>query len=82
MFEDITEKTEQEQIEELEKCKQGAIDLLQQGRDEIKRLEQENKIITRKFNNSYQDARRMAKILSKEIPKDRLEQIFKEQEAI
>ena len=36
----------------------------------------------RKYNQSYQDCRRLAGILTKEITKDRLEKICKEQEEI
>ena len=83
IFEDIKEqKTEQEKIQDLETWKKDATELLQEGRDEIERLQDESLIMDRKFNQAYQDARRMAGILTKEIDKERLDKICKEQERI
>ena len=80
MFQDLEyKKTEFEQIQELQKWKDGATDLLREGKAEIERLEKEALIMDRKFNNSYQDARRMAGILTKEIKKDRLDELMSEQ---
>ena len=83
MFEDIKQEIDYEaRSKNLEKKLLEGYDLLKESRDEIKNLQDENRIIDRKWNNSYQDCRRMAGILSKEITKDRLDEIMKEQTEI
>ena len=83
MFEDLKEqKTEAQRIEDLEKRLLEGYDILKEAKEKIDELETENKILDRKWNNAYQDARRMGGILTKEIAKDRLDKICEEQEDI
>lgn len=83
MFEDIKAPTDWEaKSKDLQKDLIKGYDLVKEASDKIKELENENHIMDRKYNNVYQDVRRLAGIISKEIKKDRLDEILKEQAEI
>ena len=83
MFEDICEqKSDEQRIKELEKKLLDGYSIIQDASDEIKNLQDESLVMDRKYNQSYQDCRRLAGILAKEITKDRLDKICKEQDEV
>ena len=79
MFEDLQyEPTEAEQIEILEQWKDGALKLLREGRDEIERLEKENKFFEHRYVEAFTDAKRLIKHLQDNVSKDVFDEIMKE----
>ena len=79
MFEDLEyEPTDQERIEELEKWKAGALDLFQESKTEIERLEKENKFFEHRYIEAFTDAKRLIKHLQENVSKDVFDEIMKE----
>ena len=83
MFEDLKYTTlDQEQIQELEKWKSGATDLLREGRDEIKRLEKEKTFYENKYVDVFSDNKRLLKRLKENTDEKTFEKIMSEDEDI
>ena len=75
MFEDLTpEQTRDDLEQEIDEMK----DLIREARDTIVDLREENGVLERKYNESYNDARRFAKAISDTLTGEEREKAFKE----
>ena len=77
MFEDISPGKSREEIEnENEEMRE----LIREARDTIVDLREENRIMDRKYNEIYTDARRFAKVIKDNLTDEQREKAFKELE--
>ena len=77
MFEDLNPGKTREEIEaENEEMRE----LIREARDKIVDLREENRIMDRKYNEIYTDARRFAKVIKDNLTDEQREKAFKELE--